>query len=255
MNLDDTIQSLWDCHDSGNYFPEEWKGKLSVDDAYRVQLGILAKKVERGARHAGWKVGLTANAIRGLYGASEPVFGYLLESGLRPSGHRFTADEIAVPFVESEVLVTMGADLPGPHATPEAAREAIATIAPAYEVPARRGGGLDVDFPLGIADNVSQEAYVAGEAIPLPAGLDFGEIRVEVEIDGEVTATAIGREVMDNQLDTLAWLANALTQYGARLQAGQRVLTGSFTKPEPGQPGKAYESRFSGLGAVRMSFA
>ena len=43
MNLDDTIQSLWDCHDSGNYFPEEWKGKLSVDDAYRVQLGILAK--------------------------------------------------------------------------------------------------------------------------------------------------------------------------------------------------------------------
>jgi 2-keto-4-pentenoate hydratase len=69
-----------------------------------------------------------------------------------------------------------------------------------------------------------------------------------------VKATPLGREAIDNQLRTVAWLANALHRYGRRLQAGQRIMTGSFTKPLPVSPGDSFETEFSGIGAVRVSF-
>jgi 2-oxo-hept-3-ene-1,7-dioate hydratase len=69
-----------------------------------------------------------------------------------------------------------------------------------------------------------------------------------------VKATPLGREAIDNQLQTLAWLANALHRFGRRLEAGQRIMTGSFTKPMPVARGDTYETSFSGIGTVRASF-
>ena len=75
MTEQETIQSIWESHGRGIHFPAEWTGKLGLDEAYRVQLGILALNVEHGSRHAGWKVGLTADALREMFGAGAPVFG------------------------------------------------------------------------------------------------------------------------------------------------------------------------------------
>ena len=45
----------------GEYFPQAWFDRLSLDDAYRIQLALIER---RGARRVGWKVGLTATAIQ-----------------------------------------------------------------------------------------------------------------------------------------------------------------------------------------------
>ena len=93
-----------------------------------------------------------------------------------------------------------------------------------------------------------------GAPIPLSPSLDFGDVRAAVSVNGEVKANALGRESIDNQLRTVAWLANALHRYGRRLQAGQRIMSGSFTKPMPISAGDTYETQFSGVGAVRATF-
>jgi 2-keto-4-pentenoate hydratase len=59
---------------------------LSLDDAYRIQLALIAR---RGAGRVGWKVGLTAQAIQQQFGVHEPVFGCLLADGRIESGHVF----------------------------------------------------------------------------------------------------------------------------------------------------------------------
>lgn len=254
MSTEQTVQALWQLQQRGEVFPEAWRGKLDLNEAYRVQLGLLDRKLARGERQAGWKVGLTAPVMREMFGGTEPVFGYLLESGNIASGHRFRFTELRTPLVESELLITLAQDLPGPDATADDALRVVATVAPALEIVEMRGADMRVDMPLAITDNVAQRAFVHGTAIVFSPTLDFGMIRAEVRINGQTKVTALGREAIDNQLQTLAWLANALHRHGRRLQAGQRIMTGSFTKPLPVSAGDAFETGFSGVGPVEASF-
>ncbi|HEV8263003.1 MAG TPA: hypothetical protein VGQ19_19880, partial [Burkholderiales bacterium] len=62
------IQALWESHQRGDFFSQAWRGKLELHEAYRGQLGLLDRKVERGERQAGWKVGLTADVMREMFG-------------------------------------------------------------------------------------------------------------------------------------------------------------------------------------------
>ena len=148
--------------------------------------------------------------------------------------------------------MTLGQDLAGPGVSADQARAAVKEIAPAFEIIANRGGDLRPDMSLGLADNVMQAAYVTGETLAPGADLDYGEIRVEVEINGKLAENVLGREVMDSPLESLAWLANAVADYGLSLKSGQRVLTGSFTKPIPVSKGDRFESKMIFRGEVTL---
>ena len=86
MLIDQAIDAFWQCARQRVPVPPEWIGRFDRDTAYRVQLGVLAHHVRAGDRHVGWKVGLTAKAMQIQQGVHEPVFGFLLASGDRPSG-------------------------------------------------------------------------------------------------------------------------------------------------------------------------
>ena len=254
MSTEQTVQALWQLQQQGDVFSQQWRGKLDLNEAYRVQQGLLQRKLAGGERQAGWKVGLTAPAMREMFGGEEPVFGYLLESGSVASGHRFRFAELRSPLVESELLITLAHELSGPGATADDALRAVASVAPALEIIEMRGADMRIDMPLAITDNVAQRAFVHGTELALSPGFDFGSVRAEVRINGQTIANALGREAIDHQLETLAWLANALHRHGLRLQAGQRVMTGSFTKPLAVTAGDTLHTEFSGVGSVEASF-
>jgi 2-keto-4-pentenoate hydratase len=114
---------------------------------------------------------------------------------------------------------------------------------------------MRADMPLGVADAVAQWGYVTGTAVtPYPKDLDLGQVRVEMQKNGEVVERVTGKEVIDNQLDSIAWLANHLAEYGLALEPGQRIMSGSFTKPTPIAKGDRWESSFSGIGSVSATF-
>src|SRR5262249_18623282 len=139
--------------------------------------------------------------------------------------------------------------------TREQVRAAVDSVAPAFEIVALRGD-LAADLPLGVADNVSQWAFVTGPAIrPYPRELALGQVTVEILTDGQPVARLRGAEVIDDQLQSRAWLANQLAGYDRAWEAGQRVMTGSFNPPAPIHAGERWEARFSSLGAVTAAFA
>ena len=63
-----------------------------------------------------------------------------------------------------------------------------------------------------------------------------------------------GGEALDDQLDSLAWLANELAKYDMALEAGQGVLTGAFVKPTPIDKGDEWETHFSSVGVINARF-
>jgi len=170
------------------------------------------------------------------------------------SGHEFDIDQVLTPSLEAELCFALRGDLHGPRVTRQQALAAVDWVCPAFEIIERRGD-MAADLPLGVADNVSQWAYVLGKPLrPYPAQLDLGQVRCEVLRNGEPVVRAVGREVIDPQLDSIAWLANSLHRFEQHLEAGHIILTGSFIRPVPISKGDRWEARFAGIGTVTASF-
>jgi len=225
---------------------------MTLDQAYRAQLELLARYQRAGERQAGWKVGLTARAMREQQGVHEPVFGFLLESGHRPSGTVFDFSALIRPGFENELCITLGAPLAGPGVTLEQARAAVSHVAPALEIIEKRGE-FGADLALSLADNAQQKAFVTGAAVPLGA-LDLAEVKLELAVNGEAQERARGAEVLGTPIASIAWLANKLAEFGRRLEAGSRVMSGSFTRQYDIARGDAVEASFEPLGQVRAEF-
>jgi 2-keto-4-pentenoate hydratase len=246
------LDAIWAGHRRGQHHPREWQGRLTMVEAYHVQFGLLARYVDTGERHAGWKVGLTARAMQEQQRVHEPVFGFLLESGHRESGAAFAFAELIGPGFENELCIAMGETLTGPGVTLEQARGAIAAVAPALEIVERRGD-FTADLHLALADNAQQKAFVTGPE-RTPGDLDLAAVTVDVLVNGAHQERARGSEVLGTPVASIAWLANKLAEFDRSLEAGMRVMSGSFTRQYGLAPGDRVESRFAPVGAVRAEF-
>jgi 2-keto-4-pentenoate hydratase len=252
IDISAATESIWHHLQEGRHYPPEWGGRLQMQDGYRIQLGILERYVAGGERHAGWKVGLTAAAMRAQHNVHEPCFGFLLDSGNQPSGHVFRHAELIQPGFENEICITLGETLRGPGVTFEQARRAIREIAPALEIVEKRGN-FSADLPLTMADNAQQKAFVTGSPIPL-GDIDLARAMVTVYVNDAVRDQASGAEVMGNPINSIVWLANKLAEFGRALEEGQRVISGSFTKQYALETPARVRSVFDPVGVVEASF-
>jgi 2-keto-4-pentenoate hydratase len=253
VNIEQVIDEFWQCARRGVYGPSGWKGRLDREQAYRVQLGMLERHVAAGDRHAGWKVGLTAKAMQIQQGVHEPVFGFLLGSGERVSDVIFRYADLVNPGFENELCLTIGTTLRGPGVTVEQARSVLSGMAPALEIIERRGDFAG-DLNLALADNAQQKAFVAGPVIPVPASFDFAAVTVHVTVNGAATESARGSEVMGTPAASVGWLANKLAEFGLSLEAGMRVMSGSFTKQYGLSAGDRIQAEFVPVGTVTACF-
>jgi 2-keto-4-pentenoate hydratase len=246
---DSLIEAFWQARQQGIYFPPEYFGKLTVDQSYRIQLGLIERRRAAGERQIGWKVGLTASAIQQQFGFHEPVFGCVLDS--KPSGHVFAPGDLIAPGFENELCMRLRVDLSGIVSLDEA-RAAIDVVYPSLEIIETRGPFTE-EIALALADDAQQKTVILGAASPLPA--DLTAIAARVVVNGKQVATGTGDAVLGNPLNSIVWLARKLGTYGRGLKAGEIVMTGSFTRQFPISPGDRIETTFSGLGAVATAMS
>lgn len=255
MNIDEATNILWQSTPNGDSPAATLHKQLTMNDAYRVQLNILARRQAAGEKLAGWKIGLSAASARQAFGLPAPISAPLFAQRHFTSGNTFSYEAIRKPIIESELCFTIGKRLAGPGVTREQVLAAVSAVAPAFEVVDMRVNMAE-DMPLGVADGIAQWGYVTGAALsPYPANLDLGAVVVEMKRNGEVFAKVVGKDVIDNQLDCIAWLANHLATCGLALEPGQQIMSGSFTKPTPISKGDRWESLFSSVGSVSATFS
>ncbi len=253
--LEDAIDAFWRARHGGEY-PLDWGGRLSQVDAYKVNLALLERHEAAGRRQVGWKVGLTARAIRDQFGLPEPVFGVLFDDGRWPSGCTRRIADFQPLGWENELCLTLGRRLRGPGLTEDSARRAVAAVAPALEIVETRGPTTLDLFNAMIADNVQQRAFVVGEDVPYdPAIHDLGAAMVDVRVDGRTIDSGTGGAVMDSgAIASVVWLADKLAEHDRALEAGSVIMTGSFTRQYPIDRPMTVDARFEPFGNVAATF-
>ena len=239
---------------AGRWFPEALRGRLTLEQALRAQLAVRGRKLAMGGAQGGWKIGLTSERVRKRYGTDAQPFGHIMAEDIYPSGASVPTLRFRNAFIEPELCFTLGKTLAGPGVTPAQARKAVAAVSAGFELNQGRAGNVK-DFPLAVADNLSQWGIVVGATVkPLPEGLDLAKLKVTLKRGKTVVSeTGGGPEAIDDHFRSLAVLANTLADYGEVLAAGMRAITGSFAKVDVAA-GQTWSAEFSGIGEVKVSF-
>jgi 2-keto-4-pentenoate hydratase len=256
VDLAKAIEDFWAARQPGGRYPLEYKDRLTQIEAYQINLALLERHGARGEPQAGWKVGLTAAAIRTQFGLPEPLFACLFKHGRWQSGGTWPLAAMRGPGFENELCLVIGERLAGPGITVERARRAVAAVAPALEIIETRGpNSLDGVMPM-LADNGQQYAFVTGPEVRFdPTAHDLGATTLDVLIDGVVQERAYGNAVMESSpLTSVAWLANKLAELGRALEPGEVVMTGSFTRQYKLDRPMRVEARFAPFGSVVATF-
>jgi 2-keto-4-pentenoate hydratase len=248
INLEAAIEDFWAARARGEFFPRAYSGRLTLDDAYRIQLALIDRRVAAGECQIGWKVGLTAKPIQEQFGFHEPVFGCILES--KPAGHIFSPAELIRPGFETELCVRLGRGLEG-AVTAQEARTAVDVIHPSFEITETRGDFVR-ELAVALADNAQQRSVIVGAPVPLTPAMALDRAAVRVQLNGKEVAAGMGSAVLGDPLNSIIWLAGKLRQYGRSLRAGDIVMTGSFVRQFPLGPGDVATAEFSGIGGVEV---
>jgi 2-keto-4-pentenoate hydratase len=250
IDLATAVEDFWTARARGEFFPRAYFDRLDLDDAYRIQLALIDRRVAAGERQIGWKVGLTAKPIQQQFGFHEPVFACILET--QPSGHVFGASELINPGFETELCMRLGRGLEG-SASLEQVRDAVDVVHPAFEIIETRGD-FSNQMALALADNGQQRSVVIGPPVQI-ATTELDRVEARVQLNGNEVARGPGSAVLGNPLNSIQWLAEKLGQYGRALREGDIVMTGSFVRQFPLQPGDTAVAEFSGIGRVEVRIA
>lgn len=227
---------------------------LDVTGAYAIQQTNLARRLADGGVVVGHKIGLTSEPMQKLLGVDEPDFGYILNSMVVPDGAIISAADFCAPRVEPEVAFLLHSPLRGPGVTVADVLAATKALAPALEIVDSRIADWKVTLEDTIADNASSAAVVLGPWMALADSPDPVDMVAALEVNGTTVDTGTGRAVMGDPAAAIAWLANSLAAFDITIEAGQFVMSGSFTSAVFVHPGDHAVARLGGLGDVSVTF-
>ncbi|MBD5636148.1 MAG: fumarylacetoacetate hydrolase family protein [Candidatus Eremiobacteraeota bacterium] len=227
---------------------------FDVECAYRTQQALLARKLRDGARVVGYKIGLTAKAMRDQLGIAEPDYGFLLDSMLVDSGSTIVLADFIAPKIEPEIAFYLSKDLTGPSVTAADVIRNTDSLVAAFEIIDSRIADWKIALGDTIADNASSARVVlASRRVPVDK-VDLTNIAVDVRVDGDLVSRGRSADVLGNPAAAVAWLATRLASYGVPLLAGQVIMPGAMTAAIALRVGSHYAASFEGIGDVTVGF-
>lgn len=236
---------------------------FDVAQGYEVLAELHARRVARGLRPVGRKIGFTNTTIWARYGVDRPMWSHVWESTLlraRDGRAEVALDGLMEPRIEPEVVFGLAAPLP-PGDDPVALLRAVAWIAAGFEIvhsafPGWKFTAADCTAALGLhgrlvvgAPLAVSDANRAALAAAMPA------FEVELMRGDTVVERGAGANVLGSPLRALAHLRDVLaTQpWAPPLGAGEIVTTGTLTDAHAVRAGERWSSDYGMLGVPRLA--
>jgi len=224
--------------------------------AYRVAALVHERRVARGERPVGRKIGFTNRRIWDEYGVYAPIWGHVYDTTLHDLAAvsaRFALAGLAEPRIEPEIIFGMSA---APRAAMDDAEllGCIEWVAHGFEL-------VQSIFPGWVftpADTVAayglHGALLVGHRVPVAAELarwraTLPTFNIELACDGESMERGCGAHVLDGPVAALRHLITVLEASPEHkpLGAGEIVTTGTLTRALPVQAGQTWSTRLSGI--------
>ncbi|WP_231957729.1 fumarylacetoacetate hydrolase family protein, partial [Paraburkholderia tropica] len=184
----------------------------------------------------------------------------LLDSMFIAQGADIRADRFIAPRVEVELAFVLSRPLQGPDVTLFDVLDATSYVTPAIEIIDARIEQFDREnkAPRKVFDTISDFAANAGVVLggrPVkPLDVDLRWVGALLYKNGAVEESGLAAAVLNHPATGVAWLANRIARHDERLEAGDVILSGSFTAPIAARAGDTFHADYGPLGGIGFHF-
>jgi 2-oxopent-4-enoate/cis-2-oxohex-4-enoate hydratase len=227
---------------------------IGIEDAYRIQQRMIARRIEAGERIVGKKIGVTSKAVMNMLGVDQPDFGMLTDAMVYSVGDPIPASSLIQPKAEGEIAFVLKHDLMGPGVTAADVLRATEGVMACFEIVDSRIRDWKIRIQDTVADNASCGVFVLGSRLIDVRDLDLVTCGMVLEKNGEIVVTGAGAATMNSPVNAIVWLANTLGRLGIGLQAGEIVLSGALGAMVPVQAGDNLRMTVAGIGDCSVRF-
>ena len=227
---------------------------MTIEDAYHVQQRMIARRLEKGDRVIGKKIGVTSKAVMNMLGVHQPDFGYLLDSMVFNEGESVDMDTLIQPKAEGEIAFLLKRDLMGPGVGVADVLAATEGVMACFEIVDSRIQDWKIKIQDTVADNASCGVFVLGDQLVDIADLDLALAGMVLEKNGEIVVTGAGAATMAHPVNAMVWLTNMLGSLGIALKAGDIVLSGAMGAMVPVARGDNLRMTIGGIGGCSVRF-
>ncbi len=228
--------------------------EITIEDAYHIQQRMLARRIEKGEKVVGKKIGVTSKAVMNMLGVGQPDFGYLLDGMVYNEGESIPTDTLIQPKAEGEIAFLLNKDLMGPGLTAADILAATEGVMACFEIVDSRIQDWKIKIQDTVADNASCGVFVLGDKLVDPKKVDLSMCGMVLEKNGEIVVTGAGAATMASPVNAMVWLANTLGRLGISLNAGDIVLSGALGAMVPVKAGDSLRVTIGGIGGCSVRF-
>ncbi|KAA8883869.1 2-oxo-hepta-3-ene-1,7-dioic acid hydratase [Nocardia colli] len=228
---------------------------MTVADSYAVQNEWRRRGVASGRKPVGRKIGLTSKVMQAATGITEPDYGAIFADMVYDNGSVIEHGRFANVRIEVELAFVLCAPVDGPGATIFDVLRATEYVVPALEILSSRidlPGRTIVDT---ISDNAAMGGMVYGGNPVRPSDIDLRWVCALLYRNETIEESGVAAAVLNHPATGVAWLANKLGEHGDRLDAGEIVLAGSFTRPLWVEQGDTILADYGPMGTISCRFA
>jgi 2-oxo-hept-3-ene-1,7-dioate hydratase len=233
---------------------------MTIEDGYAIQREWVKLEQADGRVIRGRKIGLTSRAMQQASQINEPDYAPLMDDMFFASGTDIAVTTFIAPRIEVELAFILGKPLNGPGVSLFDVMNATEWVTPAIEIIDARIEQFDRDTkaPRKVFDTISDFAANAGIVMggrPVrPDAVDLRWVGAMLYKNGVIEETGLAAAVLNHPAHGVSWLANKIAPHGEKLQAGDVVLAGSFTRPTTAQAGDNFHVDYGPLGSVSFRF-
>jgi len=227
---------------------------MTIEDAYHVQQRMLARRLEKGERIIGKKIGVTSKAVMNMLGVHQPDFGYLTDGMVYNEGETIEMAGLIQPKAEGEIAFLLKKDLQGPGVTAADVLAATEGVMACFEIVDSRIQDWKIKIQDTVSDNASCGVFVLGDQLVDLANLDLAMCGMVLEKNGEIVVCGAGAASMGHPVNAMVWLTNTLGELGIALKAGDIVLSGAMGAMVPVVKGDNLRMTIGGIGGCSVRF-
>lgn len=223
---------------------------ITLEEAYQIQKASINRRLERGEKLVGLKMGFTSRAKMIQMGVDDLIWGRLTDAMLLEEGGELDMRRFIHPRIEPEIAYLIKKPLTG-KVTPVQAMSCVEAVAPAMEVIDSRYEHFKFSLEDVVADNSSSSGFVVGKWNK--PDLDISNLGMIVQFDGKIVEIGSSAAILGDPIRSLVAAARVAGEAGETIEPGWIVMAGAATAAQAITPGTYMRTLVEKLGAVSIT--
>ena len=224
--------------------------KYTLPEAYDIQAASIERRLDRGEKRNGMKMGFTSRAKMVQMGLNDMIWGRLTDKMLVQDGETISLKDYVHPRVEPEIAFLMKRPLTYP-CSPAEALASVDGVAAAMEIIDSRYKNFRFSLEDVVADNASSSSFVVGPWCRPDSNLE--NLGMILEFNGRPVQIGSSAAILGHPVRSLVSAARLATESEERIEAGWIIMAGGATAAEALYPNINVRNTVEGLGALAFN--